>query len=108
VPFEYQIENYETIRKNRIDEARQYLVTVADKLKHDDIEVSHAILVGNPAECIVEKADSEEVDAIVMSTHGRSGISRWIFGSVTQKVLSGTMRPVFVVPSRKKSEVAAD
>jgi nucleotide-binding universal stress UspA family protein len=102
VPFEYQVENYETIRNNRIDEARDYLLKVADRLKRVDIKVNHSILVGNPADCIIELADSENVDAIVMSTHGRSGLSRWIFGSITQKVLSGTSRPVFVVPSREK------
>jgi nucleotide-binding universal stress UspA family protein len=107
VPFEYQVENYESIRENRINEARDYLQKTASKLTHDDIEVSHAILVGNPAEGIIELADAENVDAIVMSTHGRSGLSRWIFGSVTQKVLSGTSRPVFVVPSREKETAGA-
>ena len=107
VPFEYQVENYETIRKNRVDEARDYLKKVAERLQKDDIEVNYVILVGNPAECIIEKAESENVDAIAMSTHGRSGLSRWIFGSVTQKVLSGTTCPVFVVPNREKEAAAA-
>ena len=103
VPFEYQIENYETIRTNRIAEARDYLLKVANRLKAHDIEVEYAILVGDPAACIVEQADSLAVDAIAMSTHGRSGISRWIFGSVTQKVLSATARPVLVVPNRERA-----
>lgn len=101
VPFEYQVENYESIRKNRIAEAKDYLTKVAEKLQGADLQVEHAILVGNPPECIVEEANTLEVDAIVMSTHGRSGISRWIFGSVTQKVLSATTRPVLVVPNRE-------
>jgi nucleotide-binding universal stress UspA family protein len=101
VPFEYQVENYETIRQNRIKEAQDYLTTIAGRLKDDNFDVSHAILVGDPAECIVEQADSLAVDAIVMSTHGRSGLSRWVFDSVTQKVLSATERPVLVVPNRE-------
>ena len=36
-----------------------------------------------------------------MSTHGRSGVSRWLFGSATSCVLSGTTRPVLVVPSQE-------
>lgn len=103
VPFEYQIENYETIRTNRIAEARDYLMKVADRLTGDGIEVEYAILVGDPAESIVEQADELGVDAIVMSTHGRSGISRWIFGSVTQKVLSAAKHPVLVVPNRERA-----
>ena len=108
VPFEYQVENYETIRANRVDEAQHYLTQIKNRLSDDDLSVDFTILVGNPAECIIEKADELGVDAVVMSTHGRSGISRWIFGSVTQKVLSGTARPVFVVPNRERVEAVAE
>jgi nucleotide-binding universal stress UspA family protein len=47
---------------------------------------------------------------IVMSTHGRSGLNRWLFGSVTFKVLSGACCPVVVIPNRSKGRepVGAD
>jgi len=61
------------------------------------IEVNSAILVGNPAEKIVDYADSGDIDLIVMATHGRSGISRWALGSVADKVLRATERPVVLV-----------
>ena len=43
---------------------------------------------------------------IVMSTHGRSGLSRVLFGSVTLKVLENALMPVLVVPNRERVEVA--
>ena len=58
--------------------------------------------VGEPANVIVETAERLKVDAIVMSTHGRSGLSRWLFGSVTNKVLSANVCPVYVIPSKPK------
>ena len=60
---------------------------------------------GDPASVIVDTAGQLHVDAIVMSTHGRSGISRWIFGSVTNKVLGMAECPVLVVPSENRIRV---
>ena len=59
---------------------------------------------GDPATVIVETAQKLHVDAIVMSTHGRSGLSRWLFGSVTQKVLAASCCPVFVIPAKVTEE----
>jgi len=55
------------------------------------------MLVGNPAEEIVEYASKENIGLIVMATHGRSGISRWALGSVADKVVRATERPVGLI-----------
>ena len=52
---------------------------------------------------ILDCADSEHVDLIVMSSHGRSGLSRMLIGSVTDKILRGASCPVLVVPIQKKN-----
>jgi nucleotide-binding universal stress UspA family protein len=49
------------------------------------------------ADAIIEFATHHDVDVIVIATHGRSGLSRWIFGSVTQKVIQAASIPVLVV-----------
>ena len=56
------------------------------------------VCVGDPGSLIMAMARALQVDAIVMSTHGRSGLSRWVFGSVTQRVLGSALCPVVVVP----------
>lgn len=56
-----------------------------------------AVAFGRPAVQIVEFAERQEMDIIVLSTHGRSGLSRWVFGSVAEKVLRGTNLPILVV-----------
>jgi nucleotide-binding universal stress UspA family protein len=79
--------DYQTALKNLSPKAREYLEGVAAALRHSNFQVHIETVSGEPATVIVDSAQNLGVDAIVMSTHGRSGISRWLFGSVTQKVL---------------------
>ena len=55
---------------------------------------------GQPFGAIVDRAEKEGVDLIVMSSHGRSGLSRMLIGSVTDKILRGGSCPVLVVPDK--------
>jgi nucleotide-binding universal stress UspA family protein len=61
------------------------------------IQVKSEILSGHPAEKIMEYAETENIDLIVMSTHGRSGIKRWALGSVADKVMRAATRPVVLI-----------
>jgi nucleotide-binding universal stress UspA family protein len=55
------------------------------------------VAFGRPADEIIDYAEREGVDLIVMSTHGRSGLTRWILGSVADKVLRGSHLPILLV-----------
>lgn len=83
-----------------VQQARDYLHHVANRL--DNVTIDIRVEVSQPAEYILRVADELNVDAIVISTHGRSGLSRWLFGSVTQRVLNHANRPVMVIPSRER------
>ena len=61
---------------------------------------------GDPGTVILERAESEEVEAIVLASHGRGGIGRWLLGSVTTKVVRGGRVPVLVISSH--TEVQED
>lgn len=82
-------------------QAREYLEHMGTLLPTTMI-VNVRVEVSEPATLILKVADELKVDAIVISTHGRSGISRWLFGSVTQRILNHACRPVFVIPSRER------
>lgn len=84
------------------EDAERYLQTVAARLRTPQHEMRTRLEEGRPADRILEVAEDLNIDAIVMSTHGRSGVSRWVFGSVAQKVLSGAPCPVFIVPQRAR------
>ena len=84
-------------------EARDYLNKIGEGIRSEKISVEIRVGVGNAAEEIIKVADEIDVDLIAMSTHGRSGISRWAFGSVTDHVLRGGHKPVLVVRAPKKA-----
>ena len=74
------------------DQAEQYLKGVAGKLAARGIKVRTIICEGPVAEAILDHAKESQIDLIVMSTHGRGGVSRWVYGSVADRVLQA--RPV--------------
>ncbi|MCF7944469.1 MAG: universal stress protein [Spirochaetia bacterium] len=83
-------------------ESQMYLVRLAKKISGDNIEVENQLVEGDdPAEEIIKAEQKFECDLVAMSTHGRSGFSRWAFGSVTDKVLRGGSVPVLMVRAQE-------
>jgi len=62
------------------------------------VEVRPMVEIGSPIQNIVEKAQEEGADMIILSTHGRTGLDHIILGSVTEKVVARAPCPVLVVP----------
>ena len=94
-------EEYRQAIDNLMPQAKTYMETIATKLREEDFEVEIEAVAGDPATVIVDTAEKLKVDAITICTHGRSGLSRWLFGSVTNKVMGSASCPLFVVPGRK-------
>ncbi|HBY99045.1 MAG TPA: hypothetical protein DEP84_34700 [Chloroflexi bacterium] len=69
-----------------------------------DVPVKIAVLEGEPAQTIIEAADRFEADVIVMATHGRGGVARWVMGSVADEVLRGATVPVLLARARVRHE----
>jgi nucleotide-binding universal stress UspA family protein len=67
------------------------------------LKVRQMVDAGQPFGAIVDCAEKEGVDLIVMSSHGRSGLSRMLIGSVTDKILRGGPCPVLVVPAKTEN-----
>ncbi len=74
-----------------------YLDDVGKTLKERGIRTSAAVVSGSPAEEIMRWSEERAIDLIAISTHGRSGIGRWVFGSVTDKVMHTGDTPVLIV-----------
>jgi nucleotide-binding universal stress UspA family protein len=74
-----------------------YLKKAAGKLNSEGVNARTIVLKGNAAEQILEYADKNKVDLIIMATHGSSGIVRWLLGSVTDRVLRHSSVPVLAV-----------
>jgi nucleotide-binding universal stress UspA family protein len=104
-PIEGYAVEYTRIVAEAIDEVKKkfqaqtekHLAKVANKLKKKGINVSTVIVEGKPSDEILNYADKNQVDLIIMSTHGSSGLTRWAFGSVADKVIRHSPVPVLVV-----------
>ena len=84
--------------ESEINLSKLYLKTVLDKFR---LPARIRVIEGFPeADAIIDFAGQELMDLIVMSTHGRSGISRWVYGSVAEKILHHT--PCRVLLARAK------
>ena len=82
--------------RNQI-EAEEYLKQVAKKLIDQGINARVEVILGRTAESLLDYAEKNHFDLIIMSTHGRSGISRWAFGSVAEKIVRNSKIPVLLV-----------
>lgn len=81
--------------------AQSYLRQWEIKFQEKGLVTSCVLKLGSPADQILEYAEENGIDLIVMSTHGRSGIGRWVFGSVTDKVLHSGDMAVLTVRAMK-------
>lgn len=82
-----------------VDEAEAYVARIASRLEERGLAVIQAVPYGPAAEEILDEIDLRQADLVVMSTHGRSGLGRWIYGSVADHVLRGTRKPVLLIPA---------
>ena len=76
---------------------KDYLNTTAQSVSCRGTTVNATVRTGNAAEEILKAAEEIQADLIAMSTHGRSGLRRLAFGSITDKVLHGASVPVLMV-----------
>jgi len=85
-------------------EAIRYLNAVAARLKQHNLNVNTEHFEGPPADEIVERARALDVSLILMTTHGRSGLGRLVFGSVADSVLRHAPCPVLLVRVKPDEE----
>jgi universal stress protein A len=94
------------INKREVEEHKQRLDEFVAKNVDDvgaNLRIRKVVDAGQPYGAIVDCAEKERIDLIVMSSHGRSGLSRMLIGSVTDKVLRGAPCPILVVPLEKEN-----
>jgi len=71
------------------------------------VQYEHRLMIGSPATAIVEMARRENAELIVMPTHGRTGLTRLLMGSVAEEVVRKAECPVLVVKTAVPAKVAA-
>lgn len=88
------------LREAALKEAEEYLKTQASRLGDQGFNAHYQVVEGdNVAEWLLDVAADNQVDVIVMSTHGRSGLQRWVFGSIAEKIIRQAAVPVLLIRS---------
>jgi nucleotide-binding universal stress UspA family protein len=86
-----------TIAGESMTEAREYIEKIANDLEEEGVVVTPVVIQGKVAEEILDYAVENQVDLIMMCTHGRSGPSRWALGSIADRVIRHSPIPVLIV-----------
>ena len=93
LPLDDEVYQLNQILKERSEENLKEF----DELNEEDLKVTHIIREGSPARVILEVAQEEDIDLIVMGSSGKSGFDRFIMGSVADKVVNSAKCAVLVV-----------
>ena len=78
------------------EEAADYLEKISVILEAKGVITEKVVITGKPAEEIISYAQTTGIDLIIMSTHGRSGVSRWVLGSVADKIIRHSDIPILL------------
>lgn len=96
------------IAEERHKEAQTYLSELCTQLQGENLQVVGHLYSGNASDVILESLEREPIDLVVMSTHGLSGYSRWVYGSVAGKVLHHSPCPLLLIRSVDVRKYTAD
>jgi nucleotide-binding universal stress UspA family protein len=95
------VDDLKQIEEHSKQEAESYLREIVRRLKSAGIRPHSKLLTGKAADSLVDYIQENKFDLIIMATHGRSGISRWFWGSVADKILYSSKIPVLLVRSQE-------
>lgn len=91
---------------SQVGETFAYLEKKGEELHARSFSCTTEAIAGDEAQVILCQAERKSADLIAMSTHGRSGLMRWVLGSVAAKVVHGTSRPLLLVRAGEPEERA--
>ena len=90
-------ENTKRIEEERKSSAEKYLKEMVNRLKQNGVEFQTKVLAGKAADSLIDYSEANDIDLILMATHGRSGVGRWIRGSMADRILRASRAPVLMV-----------
>ena len=100
---QWALAGHQQIADQAYEQVRDRLIALRNQLRQEGVRAREVLIrANNPAQAICEFVESEDgISLVVMSTHGRTGLARWLMGSVAQKVIQNGRCPVKLVhPAR--------
>lgn len=97
VESSFSPEERQRLEADSMDVARDYLDRLVKQLTEAGITAQSEVLYGDVIDKLTDYANKNEADLIIIATHGRSGVSRWVWGSVADRILRSSCIPVLMV-----------
>ena len=91
------LEQVKAFESHQKVEAEKYLKEIVARLRKTGVNVKADIIYGKAGEALSDYATKNDVDLVIIATHGRSGISRWVWGSVADRIVRSVCVPVLMV-----------
>jgi nucleotide-binding universal stress UspA family protein len=95
--FGFSEEKLEQMEEQRKQTAVAYLKKIVESTRLEGAVLSYEVLKGPVANTLAHWAESNGVDLIAIASHGRSGVSRWVMGSVADRILRSACVPVLII-----------
>ena len=92
-----------SVKQYALESAKAHLQDIAARLAKDGATAIGVVAIGTPVDEINRAVDEHHIDLVVMGTHGRTGIRHLMAGSVTERVVRSSKRPVLTVPGHERS-----
>jgi nucleotide-binding universal stress UspA family protein len=110
--YRYRWEGWESSLAQQRSEAERYLSSVLISRDCAGLRIHPKVVVSRPAadvaDTIIDVASADEADLIVLTTHGRSGLQRWLRDSISEKVIRSGCCPVLIAHSQRAGQKAYD
>lgn len=100
--------NYIPLEEDLAAAARQDFIPFEEESKKMGIDVSTSVVIGIPAEVIINQAAEQDVNLVIMGSHGKTGLSRLLMGSVAEAVLRKASVPVLIVKAHEKEFISEE
>ena len=88
----------------QMEMAREYVGGIRKRLLADGVEAEWDVCQGDIAEELLRYGEQQDCDLIVMSTHGRSGLGRWVYGSIADRLLRHAQVPVLLIRAGERAD----
>jgi nucleotide-binding universal stress UspA family protein len=95
--FGFREKDRQRLEEQRKQTAEAYLKKIVESTRLEGAVLSHEVLAGKVPDTLAHWAEKNGVDLIVIASHGRSGVSRWVMGSVADRVLRSACVPVLMI-----------
>jgi nucleotide-binding universal stress UspA family protein len=100
--------NYIPLEEDLEKAAREDLEPIVEELKGKGIEVQADVMIGTPAEVILQQAADFDASLLIMGSHGKTGLSRLLMGSVAEAVVRKAGIPVLIVKAQEKEFISQE